>query len=265
MDYRGKTALITGASSGIGEAFTHALTERGANVILVARSEAKLQGLAKKVSEKHGVVATVIAADLSQENAAAEVFSEVQKRGLSVDILVNNAGFATHGRFETLEPEREHAEMMLNVVTLTDLTHAFLPVMSARGEGAVINVASLTAFQPNPYMATYGATKAFVLSFTEALWAENRQTGIRILALCPGRTVSNFDAVAGTEEGGGTSSFSPPEQVVKEGLRALEQGRSYVVTGGVGNRFLALLPKVLPRGTTLRIAERLYKPRPNLS
>lgn len=265
MNYRGKTALITGASSGIGEAFARALAERGTNVILVARSETKLQNLAAEMSAKYGIRAEVIVSDLSQAEAVKALVGEVQARHLTVDMLVNNAGFATYGRFEALAPERERSELMLNVVAVTDLTHAFLPAMAARGDGAVINVASLTAFQPNPYMATYGATKAFVLSFTEALWAENRRTGVRVLALCPGRTTSNFDAAAGTEAGGGTSSFTSPERVVQEGLRALERGRSYVLTGGAGNRVLALVPRVLPRETTVQLAERLYRPKPPTS
>ncbi len=260
FDYRGKTVLVTGASSGIGKAFAHAFAGRGANVILVARSEQKLRDLAAELSRVHGVAANVIVADLERENAAGGVKDGVNKLGLSVDVLVNNAGFGTHGRFEALEPEREHAQVMLNVVAVADLTHAFLPAMTARGHGAIINVASTAAFQPDPYMATYGATKAFVLSFSEALWAENRRTGVAVLALCAGATATNFTAVVGTDDVVvGTSASA--EGVVQEALRALARGRSSVITGSVYNRLLATLPRLLPRQTTARIVARVLRPR----
>jgi short-subunit dehydrogenase len=257
--YQGKTALITGASSGIGKAFAQALATRGAHLILVARSQDKLQALAQTLSKAHGVSVEVIAADLSAEGAAQTVYQTVQQRGLVVDMLINNAGFATHGRFETLAAARDHEEVMLNTTTVADMTHAFLPAMLDKGDGAVINVASTAAFQPVPYMAIYGATKAFVLSFSEALWAECRPRGVRVLALCPGATDTAFFGVVGTEEVTIGSKMTP-ERVVAIALRALERGRSYVITGR-NNTLLAQAPRLLPRQIVARLAERTMRPR----
>src|SRR6266516_7963303 len=174
FNYAGKAALITGASSGIGEAFAHILAARGMNLVLVARSADKLRVIAQALSEQHGIRADVVTADLCREGAMQEVYQRTQALGVPVDLLVNNAGFGTYGCFDTLAPEREHEEIMLNVTALVDLTHAFLPAMVERKEGGVINVASIAAFKPLPYQAVYGASKAFVLSFSLALWGENR-------------------------------------------------------------------------------------------
>lgn len=255
-NFRGKTALVTGASSGIGEAFAFALAAQGANVILVARSEATLHRLATIVSAKHGVDAHVIVADLARADGVLKTIAEVGQRGLTIDVLVNNAGFGSYGRFETLDPAREREQVMLNVVAVAELTHAFLPAMVARGQGAVMNVASTAAFQPDPYMATYGATKAFVLSFTEALWAENRRTGVDVLAVCAGPTSTNF----GTEEVF-SGAMATPERVVADALRALARRRSSVVTGGLNNRMLTMVPRLLPRQLTARIVERTLRPK----
>jgi len=167
--YQGKTALITGASSGIGEAFAQGLAARGMNVILVARSETILNTLAQKLDEQYHVRTTVIPADLSHLDASATIKERVQELGLQVDLLVNNAGFGTYGHFETLDAQRDREEVLVNVAAVVDLSHAFLPAMFERGEGAIINVASTASFQPAPYMAIYGASKAFVLSFSAAL------------------------------------------------------------------------------------------------
>ncbi len=200
--YRGKTALVTGASAGIGAEFARALAARGSDVILVARSQERLRALADELARDFGVRAEVIAADLTRADAARDLYAEAEVRGLTVDLLINNAGFGTHGPFETLAPARDHAEVMLNVAAVVDLTHLFLPAMLKRGDGAVINVASTASFQPVPYMAVYGATKAFVLSFSEALWAECRGRGVRVLALCPGTTATEFFDVVGTQDAG---------------------------------------------------------------
>ena len=190
--YRDKTALVTGASTGIGAEFARALARRGADLILVARNEAKLRALDAELTEKHGIRARVIVQDLSEENAASKVYDAVETLGLRVDILINNAGFSTQGKLETVDAARDQAQAMLNVVAVVDLTHAFLPAMVARQSGAIINVASTAAFVPLPGQAVYGASKAFVLSFSEALWAENRARGVRVLALCPGATDTDF-------------------------------------------------------------------------
>jgi hypothetical protein len=257
--YRGKTALITGASSGIGAHFAKMLAQRGADVILVARREDKLNSLAYELAQQHNVQTHVLAADLSQENAAQTVFAQTQERGLHVDILINNAGFATHGQFEELDQARDHEQVMLNVTAVVDLSHAFLPAMLVRGDGAIINVASTAAFQPLPYMAVYGATKAFVVSFSEALWAEYQGRGVRVLALCPGATDTPFFEVVGAQEAVVGQKLSP-EYVVQVGLDALEAGKSYVIPG-TQHYLLAQVPRFVPRALAARIVARLARPR----
>lgn len=256
--YQGKTALITGASSGIGSAFAHALAARKMNVVLVARSEERLRALAGELEQKHGIVATVIAADLGQEYAARSLQQEVERRGIVVDLLVNNAGFANNGLFESITLERDHQQVMVDVATVVDMAHAFIPAMLKRGEGAVINIASTAGFQPLPYMAVYGASKAFVLSFSQALSEEYRQRGIRVLALCPGATETPFFDVAGDAASVGKRRTT--EQVVATGLRALEQGRSVVIDGR-SNALIAQLPRLLPRRIVARIAGQAVHPK----
>src|SRR5262245_58155909 len=172
--YQGKTALITGASSGIGRAFASALAARKMKLVLVARSEERLHTLATQLSEQYHIHTEVIVSDLSQEHAAQTLQHEVERRGLGIDLLVNNDAFALNGSFETLALERDHQQVMLDVTTVVDLAHAFVPSLLARGEGAIINTASTAGFQPVPYMAVYGASKAFVLSFSQALSEEYR-------------------------------------------------------------------------------------------
>jgi len=256
--YKGKTALITGASSGIGEAFAHELAARGMNAVVVARSEDRLNKLADDLRTKHGVRVEVVAADLSRDGAAAALRDETEKRGLSIDLLINNAGFGTHGPFETLDAARDHDEVTLNVTAVVDLCHAYLPAMVARGDGAVINVASTAAFQPVPYMAVYGATKAFVLSFSEALWGEYRGRGIRVTALCPGATETSFFGVVGTED----AAIGPKrtaQQVVATGLHAIETGRLSAIDG-LANTLLAQSSRVAPRTLTALISRRVMRP-----
>jgi len=257
--YQGKTALITGASSGIGRVFALALAERGMSLVLVARSEERLRELAEEVSRRYGVRAEVIVADLSQDQAALRIQQEVQQRGLEIDLLVNNAGFGANGYFETLSPERDHQQVMVDVAAVVDLTHAFIPSLLERArEAAIINVASTAGFQPVPYMAVYGASKAFVLSFSQALAEEYRTRGLRVLALCPGATETNFFAIAGEFASVGRRRTS--EQVVASALRALEQGRTVVVDGRL-NAFAAQMARLAPRRLVTRIAGLAVRPR----
>jgi short-subunit dehydrogenase len=256
--YKGGTALVTGASAGIGDAFAHALAARGSNLILVARSEDKLRATAERLTRVWAVRVEVIVADLSQPEAVADIERQVRSLGMTVDLLVNNAGFGTHGHFEQLDPAREREEIQVNVAALVDLTHAFLPPMVARGRGGVINVASTAGFQPLPYMAVYGATKAFVLSFSQALSEEYRNTGVRILALCPGATETEFFKTLGTED----AAVGPRRtslQVVKTGLRAWSEGKS-VVVDGFANAFVATAQRFLPRSLVTRLAALAVRP-----
>jgi uncharacterized protein len=256
FDYRGRTALITGASSGIGEAFARELTRRGMNAVLVARSEVKLRSLAAELHDQHHVQTEVVVADLSLEGAALRVFEAVQKLSPAVDLLVNNAGFLNYAPFEKIDPQHDHAQVMVNVTTLVDLTHAFIPGMLARGEGAVLNVASTAAFHPMPYVAVYSGSKAFVLSFSEALWAEYRHRGLRVLALCPGPTATKV--LVKQFDDGNTSS---PEHVVTVALKALEANKSYVIPGLKNYLLSHLIPRLLPRSIVARILEQVARPR----
>ena len=194
--FKGKTALITGASSGIGKAFAEALARRGAKVILTARSEAGLNAVADALRAAKAPGVEVIALDLAAPGAGAKLAAAVVAKGLEVDLLVNNAGFGKWGDFLSVEAAVDAEMVQLNITALVDLCHAFLPAMQARRDGGIINVASTAAFAPLPYAAVYSASKAFVLSFSEALFGECEDKGVHVLALCPGGPQSNFAAVA---------------------------------------------------------------------
>ena len=230
------------------------------NLVLVARSADKLHAMAQALCEQHGIRADVVPADLCGEGAAQEVYQRTQALGVPVDLLVNNAGFGTSGCFDTLTLEREHEEIMLNVTALVDLTHACVPAMAERKTGGVINVASIAAFQPLPYQAVYGASKAFVLSFSLALWAEYRKLGVRVLALCPGPTATNFFTILGADESPVMGSMHTPEAVVMAGLHALEQARPYAVEGR-RNAFGAQMTHMTPLALTTRVFAKVMRPR----
>lgn len=263
MTNKGKWALVTGASSGIGEQFARQLAKQGSHLVLVARSESKLESLASELRKTHGIKAEVISMDLSKEGAPSELYRQCKFLKVDIELLVNNAGFATHGLFEELSGERQHEEVMLNVAAVVDMTHLFLPGMLRRNSGAVINVSSTAGFQPLPYMAVYGATKAFVLSFTQALWWENRDRGIKFFALCPGSTDTRFFDVVGAEEAS-VGKKDTPERVVEVALRALEQGKLYVVPG-MQNYLGAQLARFITRKQGLRVVAGMLRPRKGTS
>ncbi|MFD9337832.1 SDR family NAD(P)-dependent oxidoreductase [Streptomyces sp. NPDC060028] len=252
------TALITGASSGLGAEFAAQLAARGHDLVLVARSADRLAALADRLGEAHGVSAHVLVQDLAEPDAGRRIGAELADRGLTVDVLVNNAGFGTCGRFEEIDGRRDHDQLMVNIVSLVDLTHELLPGMLARGRGAVINVASTAAFQPTPYFAVYGASKTFVLDLSLALRQEYRRRGIRVLALCPGPVETGFFDVIGTRKAAVTGAFSMPEPVVRSALRALDADRAYV-TPGLSNAVNAHLAPRRPRTLVAAIAERLSR------
>lgn len=253
-DFTGKTALVTGASMGIGETFARELSRRGAKVVLVARGRERLEALAKELGG-----ATVIAKDLSKKGAATEVLAEVRRAGLEIDLLVNNAGFAAYGPFAAVSGETQREQVDLNCGALVELTHAFLPEITRR-KGGVIHVASTAAFQPVPFLAVYAATKAFVLSFSEALWAEYRPRGVRVLALCPGATDTPFFARAG--ESAALGKKATPEDVVRVGLEAYRKNRSFVVHG-IGNTMTSWLARVFTRELVAKISFQLMRPKPS--
>ncbi len=251
------TALITGASSGIGEVFARKLAARGRNVLLVARSEEKLVTMCNELGRANSIRAQYVVMDLSLPESPLRLFEEARKRGLTVDMLVNNAGFGSFGEFAKRDIDRELNMIDLNVKSLVDLTYRFLIPMRERKQGAIINVASTAGFQPVPFMATYAATKAFVLSFSEALWEENRRYGISILALCPGATETNFFEVARGHKPPGRASQSP-EDVVDVALRALARGKGHVVSGWT-NRAMMEAERFAPRSLVTRVVARMMR------
>lgn len=253
------TTLITGASSGIGEAFARKLAAEGRDLLLVARSEDKLVTLCNEVGRLNRIRAQHMVLDLSVPEAPKQLFEEVEKRGLEIDMLINNAGFGAMGDFAKLEPDRQLKMIDLNVKALVELTHRFLVPMRARGKGAIINVASTAGFQPVPYMAAYAATKAFVLSFSEALSEENRLYGIRIIALCPGVTDTNFFEAAQIEKPP-MRVMQSPEDVVAAALSGLKRRKSHVVSGWT-NFFMIEAERLVPRAFVARIAGRMLRPR----
>ncbi|MBU3751112.1 MAG: SDR family oxidoreductase [Mycobacterium sp.] len=257
--------LITGASTGIGAEFARQFAAQGHDLVMVARSAERLDALAERLRGAHGVNVTVLPMDLSGPGAAAELWRQTTERGLEIDVLVNNAGVGTHSDVADADPERLEAEVGLNCAALVGATARYLPPMRARGRGTVINVASIGAFQPLPKMAVYGATKAFVLSFTEALWAEERGHGIRVLAVCPGLTDTPFFELAGETAADAASGSAAvaltrsPEQVVAHTLRALS-GRAPSVVDGAANAFVArVLNRVLPRRAVIAITGRMLR------
>lgn len=258
-----RATLITGASAGIGAEFARQFAARGHDLVVVARSADRLEALAADLRAAHGVAVTVLAMDLARPDAAEELWQRTTALGLQVDVLVNNAGFGTHADVADADPRLLEDAVALNCQTLVGTTARYLPPMRARGRGAVINVASTAAFQPLPKMAVYGATKAFVLSFTEALWAEERAHGVRVLAVCPGLTDTGFfevagEAAAGAASGSAARAFTrSPQQVVAHTLRVLSGARPSFVDG-VANAFVArVVTRALPRRMAIAVSGRL--------
>ncbi|WP_315787008.1 SDR family oxidoreductase [Fischerella sp. JS2] len=255
------TALITGASGGIGRAFAEELAAQNHNLVLVARSEDKLNELANQLNQKYQIQVDVISKDLTELGATNAVFEFTKEKGLTIDLLINNAGFGDYGDFAETDEERQIKIVQLNVLALVDLTHKFLPLMRQRGSGSIINVSSLAAFQPIPYLSVYSASKAFVRHFSEALWAENRRYGIRVLVSCPGPTETNFftEAKFPPTLASKNTQVSTSEQVVKETLKALARGDSTVVIGGFSTHFITKVAGVVPRETLLNLLEKQFK------
>lgn len=246
------TTLITGASSGIGAAFARKLAARGHNLLLVARSEDKLVTLCSELGRIKSIRAQYVAMDISEPDAPARLLAETQKRALEIDLLINNAGFGSMGDFAKLDITTELKMIDLNVRALVELTHLFLAPMRERKSGSIINVASTAGFQPVPFMATYAATKAFVLTFTEALWEENRPHGVKVMALCPGVTDTNFFEASRMQRPPARTSQTP-DQVVDSALRGLKRGKSSVISGWT-NFFMIETQRAVPRRLVLRAA-----------
>jgi uncharacterized protein len=256
----GATCLITGASSGIGAELARELTRGGRGVTLVARREERLHELAEELVDDHGVRVETIGCDVTDEDGRGRLREELAARGLEVEALVNNAGFGSGGAFAAMDREREAFMVRTNCEAVVALTGDYLPGMARRGRGAILNVASLIAFQPVPFQATYGATKAFVLSFTESLHEELRATGVTVTALCPGPVRTEFGDAGGF---GGADDRIPgwmwlgPDEVARAGVEGLEAGRRVVVPGAL-NQAGTLSGQHLPRGVLLPLLRRLW-------
>jgi len=253
------TALVTGASSGIGESFAYALARQNFDLVLVARRRERLDTVAAKANQLGARRIEIVVLDLSQAGAPLELEARLTAGSIPVNFLINNAGFGTTGRFDRLPLARELQEIELNIGALVALTRLFLPPMVANRDGAIINVASTAAFQPVPYMATYAATKAFVLSFTEAISVEVAGSGVRILALCPGPVRTEFQAVAKNEHALMPSfAYLDADTVVQQALVAVGRGRR-VQVNGMMNKVGTIAARLLPRSLVTLIAGRIYR------
>lgn len=255
------TALITGASSGIGRDLAHEHARRQGDLVLVARRRDRLETLADDLRGRHGVDVVVLAGDLTQPGAVPALHAKVEKLGLKVDVLVNNAGFGGLGRFVEQDADRLADMVQLNIHALTGLTHTFLPAMVARGRGRVLNVASTAAFMPGPTQAVYFATKAYVLSFTEALAVELAGTGVTATALCPGPTTTEFARRANAADRRMfRTATATSADVASFGYRSMEAGRT-VAVHGLGNRLLVLLTRGMPRSLVAKMVGRVMSAR----
>lgn len=255
--------LITGASTGIGAEFARQFAARGHDLVVVARSADRLEELAAQLRAAHRVDVTVVAMDLSLPTAAADLWARTNELDLEIDVLVNNAGFGTHSDVADADPQRLEDAVELNCRILVGTTARYLRPMRTAGRGTIINIASTAAFQPLPQMAVYGASKAFVLSFTEALWAEERKHGIRVLAVCPGLTDTPFFELAGGAAASAASGPAAqlftrtPEQVVAHTIRVLT-GRKPSFVDGIANALVArVVTRMLPKRIVVAVSGRL--------
>ena len=258
-EWRGKWALVTGASAGIGMAFARELAAGGANLVLTARRLERLEALAAELTAKHNTRVEVCAADLADPDAPDDIFAFTGSKGVVVDLLVNNAGFGAYGEFPTVELERLLDMVQVNVGAVVHLTHLYLREMIERKRGDVLIVASTAAFQAVPYISTYAGTKAFDLLFAEGLAEEMRPHGIRVCALCPGPTESEFVEVAAHPKHTARAQETA-EKVAHVGLEALAAGKSSVVSG-LGNKISAVGASLAPRRLVTRVAAKLYGPK----
>jgi hypothetical protein len=261
MSGRKATTLVTGASGGIGEELARLYAADGSDLVLVARSRERLQSLADELSGKHHVEARVVARDLSDPSAPREIFDELAAEGVEIETLVNNAGFGSYGLFAETDLAHEMRLLQVNVVALTHLTKLFLPGMLARRRGYVMNVASTAAFQPGPLMAVYYASKAYVLSFSEALSNETEGSGVIVSALCPGPTETGFVAAAGMEQ---SKLFErgamTAREVAEAGYRGMLDGKRLVIPG-LRNSLVARTVGLMPRGLILKVVRGIQEKR----
>jgi len=253
-----ETALVTGASSGIGLHLAHEFARHGHSLVIVAPVQSELESAAEEFRREHGVEVRVIAKDLEQENSAQEIFDELQAAGVEVDILVNNAGHGFHGKWWELSLEKDLSMIRLNIETVMRMTKLFLPPMLQRNRGRVLNTASVAGFMPGPMLATYYATKAFVLSWSEALATELDDTPITVTALCPGVTDTDFFEKGDAEniKARQSSNVMSPQDVAKEGYKALMDEELFVIPGAA-NKAMVATRRILPVTTQAKMNEKM--------
>ncbi len=253
-----KTALVTGAASGLGFEYSLLLAKDSYNLILVDINSVKLEETKKEIQETYNSKVTILVKDLSQYNIANEVYEEI--KSIPIDILINNAGFGLFGTFSNTDWQRESAMLHLHIMTTTHLTKLLLKGMVKRGFGKILNMSSLAAFQPGPLMAIYYASKAYILSFSEAIANELKGTGVTVTVLCPGQTKTSFQEVVSQETSENKIGFNIacPKQVAKYGYKAMLEGKTVVVPGNF-NKFLSKLPRLMPRKTATSIVRKIQE------
>jgi short-subunit dehydrogenase len=256
--WRGKWALVTGASAGIGSALAEQLAAQGVNLLLTARRADRLARLADDLAARHKIQTEVCAADLTRPQAPGEIFRFTEQKRLPIELLINNAGFGAYGEFRKQEAQRLLDMVQVNVSAVVHLTHLFLPAMVERRSGYILILASTAAFQPVPYLSTYAATKGFDLLFAEGLAEEVRQYGVHVCALCPGSTVSEFQQVAG-QPSHMAGPQEPNEKVARVGLEALAAGKPFVISG-TRNLLSMEAQRLVPRRLVTRIVARMFRP-----
>jgi len=252
-------ALITGASSGIGECFARALAARGSNLVLVARSRDKLEALAIELRREHSIRTEVLPEDLASEGSVARLAASVNEQGVAIDLLVNDAGFGAGGEFTELPLDRQVEMINLNIRALVELTHFLARRMAGQRRGAIINVSSTASFQPIPYTAVYAATKAFVTSFSLALEEELRPLGIKVVTLCPGGTATKFWETGKYGKMGMPGGLQSADEVVKEALKKLDSRGGLAVPRWINKLMVASL-RITPRGIVIKAAGRMFRP-----
>ena len=257
-DWKGKWALVTGASAGIGKALAEELAQGGTNVVLTARRQDRLEALASELTAKHPIQTETFVADLAQPSAPKAIFQFTQQKGLTISLLINNAGFGQYGELHATDIERLRDMVQVNCTAVLQLTRLYLPEMVARRSGDILIVASTAAFQAVPYISTYAATKAFDLYVAEGLAEEVQPYGVRVCALCPGTTTSEFHELAG-HPAHSKGREQSAETVARNGLEALAAGKSYVISG-LGNYLGAHGQRLVPRRFVTRIAARMFRP-----
>jgi short-subunit dehydrogenase len=257
-EWAGKWALITGASAGIGLAFATQLAAEGTHLVLTARRRDRLDDLARSLKQTYGIHAEIVTADLAHSEAPQKIYEFTKEKKIQIDLLINNAGFGQYGELTTVEAQRLLDMVQVNCLAVVHLTRLYLAEMVARRSGDVLILASTASFQAVPYISTYAATKAFDLLFAEGLAEEMKPLGIRVCALCPGSTESEFHVIAGQEKFS-SNKQETAEKVARTGLQALADGKSYVISG-MGNYLGAQSQRLVPRRMVTRIAANLFRP-----